>query len=80
LSREALERAAYRHLSRAPHLRLHATKAMAMHLADSVWVDVKRPIGRLPTLAYRAIPVAPQPLPQRRSGGWRKSRPAHEPF
>ena len=42
LSREALERAAYRHLSRAPHLRLHATKAMAMHLADSVWVDVKR--------------------------------------
>jgi hypothetical protein len=42
LSREALERAAYRHLDRAPHLRAHATKAMVMHLADSVWAATER--------------------------------------
>jgi hypothetical protein len=42
LSREALERAAYRHLDRAPHLRVHATKAVAMHLADSVWAATER--------------------------------------
>jgi hypothetical protein len=42
LSREALERAAYRHLDRAPHLRAHATKAVAMHLADSVWAATER--------------------------------------
>jgi hypothetical protein len=42
LSRDALERAAYRHLDRAPHLRAHVTKAMAMHLADSVWTPTER--------------------------------------
>jgi len=42
LSKKALERAAYRHLDRAPHLRAHITKAVAMHLADSVWVPIER--------------------------------------
>jgi len=42
LTREALERAAYRHLDRAPHLRFHATKALAMHVADSVWTAAER--------------------------------------
>jgi hypothetical protein len=42
LSRDALERTAYRHLDLAPHLRAHVTKAMAMHLADSVWAPVER--------------------------------------
>ena len=42
LSREALERAAYAHLDRAPHLRRFVTKALAMHLADSVWTPVER--------------------------------------
>ncbi|HTJ36421.1 MAG TPA: hypothetical protein VL738_24655 [Dactylosporangium sp.] len=37
LSRTALERAAYRHVDAAPHLRQHLTKALAMHLADGVW-------------------------------------------
>jgi hypothetical protein len=42
LSRDALERAAYRHLDRAPHLRAHFTKAMAMHLAALVWTPAER--------------------------------------
>ena len=42
LSREALERDAYRHLDRAPRLRRNITKALAMHLADSIWVGVER--------------------------------------
>jgi hypothetical protein len=42
LAREALERAAYAHLDAAPHLRRHVTKALAMHLADSVWTAVER--------------------------------------
>ena len=42
LSREALERAAYRHVDGAPHLRRSVTKALAMHLADNVWTATER--------------------------------------
>ena len=42
LSREALEHAAYAHLDAAPHLRRFVTKALAMHLADSVWTATER--------------------------------------
>ncbi|MEU6088855.1 transposase [Streptomyces sp. NPDC047085] len=42
LSREALERCAYRHLENAGHLKHHATKALAMHIADEVWNGVSR--------------------------------------
>ena len=46
LSRSGLERAAKQHLDAAPHLRRHVTKALAMHLADSVWVGVERHLFR----------------------------------
>lgn len=42
LSRTALEHAAYAHLDAAPHLRRFVTKALAMHLADSVWAATER--------------------------------------
>ncbi|MCX5392015.1 zinc ribbon domain-containing protein [Streptomyces sp. NBC_00094] len=42
LSREALERGAYRHLDGAGHVKHHATKALAMHMADEVWIGVQR--------------------------------------
>src|SRR6185295_5839607 len=42
LSRTDLEHAAYAHLDGAPHLRRSVTKALAMHLADSVWVATER--------------------------------------
>ncbi|MCJ0871673.1 transposase [Streptomyces sp. AP-93] len=42
LSREALERSAYRHLEDAGHLKHHASKALAMHMADEVWNGVQR--------------------------------------
>ena len=42
LSRTALEHAAYGHLDAAPHLRRFVTKALAMHLADSVWAATER--------------------------------------
>ncbi len=42
LSRWAFEHAAYRHLDRAPHLRRRVTKALAMHIADSIWAVVER--------------------------------------
>jgi hypothetical protein len=42
LSRDALEDAAFRHLDRAPHLRGFVTKALAQHLADSVWSAAER--------------------------------------
>ena len=42
LSRTALEHAAYAHLDAAPHLRRFVTKALAMHLADSVWSAMER--------------------------------------
>jgi len=40
--RKEMEYRAYAHLDAAPHLRDHVTKALAMHLADSVWVPVER--------------------------------------
>lgn len=46
LSRPALEHRAYEHLDAAPHLRRGLTKAMAMHLADSVWTSVERYLFR----------------------------------
>ncbi len=42
LSRKGLENAAYAHLEGAPHLRRGMTKALAMHLADSVWNATER--------------------------------------
>jgi hypothetical protein len=42
LSREALERRAYEHLENSGHLKHHATKALAMHMADEVWNGVSR--------------------------------------
>ena len=46
LSRTALEHTAYAHLDGAPHLRRFATKALAMHLADSVWSATERHLFR----------------------------------
>jgi hypothetical protein len=46
LSRTALEHRAYEHLDAAPHLRRGLTKALAMHLADSVWTSVERHLFR----------------------------------
>ncbi|WP_274562290.1 zinc ribbon domain-containing protein [Streptomyces spiramyceticus] len=42
LSREALERCAYKHLEASGHLKHHASKALAMHIADEVWNGVSR--------------------------------------
>ncbi|MCJ1677809.1 hypothetical protein MTF65_10735 [Streptomyces sp. APSN-46.1] len=42
LSREALERSAYKHLEDSGHLKHHASKALAMHMADEVWNGVQR--------------------------------------
>ncbi|MFI0357219.1 hypothetical protein [Actinomadura sp. 9N407] len=42
LSREGLERAAYRHLDASGHLKHHLSKAVAMHLADQVWTGLER--------------------------------------
>ncbi|MEU1227085.1 transposase [Streptomyces sp. NPDC005828] len=42
LSREGLERCAYKHLELSGHLKHHASKALAMHLADEVWNGVQR--------------------------------------
>ena len=46
LSRKALEYAGYAHLNGAPHLRRHVTKALVMHLADSVWTGLSRHLFR----------------------------------
>jgi hypothetical protein len=46
LTREAFERAAYACLDAAPHLRRFVTKALSMHLADSVWSAVERHLFR----------------------------------
>ncbi|MDB4961267.1 MAG: transposase [Myxococcales bacterium] len=46
LSRTSLEHAAYDHLDGAPHLRRHVTKALAMHLADTVWSATERHLFR----------------------------------
>ncbi|MER7826229.1 transposase [Streptomyces sp. NPDC096097] len=42
LSREGLERCAYKHLEDAGHLKHHSSKALAMHMADEVWNGVQR--------------------------------------
>lgn len=42
LSREALERCAYKYLEASGHLKHHASKALAMHIADEVWNGVSR--------------------------------------
>ncbi|MFJ7271148.1 transposase [Streptomyces sp. NPDC099050] len=42
LSREGLERCAYKHLENSGHLKHHASKALAMHIADEVWSGVSR--------------------------------------
>jgi hypothetical protein len=42
LSRKALEKAASAHVDAAPHLRRFVTKALAQHLADSVWTATER--------------------------------------
>ena len=42
LTRERLERRAYRHLERSGWLLGHASKALAMHQADEVWAGVVR--------------------------------------
>lgn len=46
LSRTDLEHAAYTHLDAAPHLRRFVTKALAMHVADSVWSATQRNLFR----------------------------------
>lgn len=46
LSREAFEDHAYAQLDAAPHLRRAVTKALAMHLADSVWTAMERHLFR----------------------------------
>ncbi|MFZ3499410.1 transposase [Streptomyces sp. 5.8] len=42
LSREGLERCAYKHVEDSGHLKHHASKALAMHMADEVWNGVQR--------------------------------------
>ncbi|MFI9213384.1 hypothetical protein ACIGW7_35290 [Streptomyces sp. NPDC053253] len=42
LSREAVERCAYKHLEASGHLKHHASKALVMHMADEVWNGVQR--------------------------------------
>jgi hypothetical protein len=56
LSRKALEHAAYAHLDGAPHLRRFATKALAMHLADSVWTATERHLFRDAAGARHGMP------------------------
>ncbi len=46
LSRTAFEHDAYGHLDGAPHLRRSLTKALAMHLADTVWSATERHLFR----------------------------------
>ena len=46
LSRAGLESAASTHVDRAPHLRRFVTKALALHIADSVWTSTERHLFR----------------------------------
>jgi hypothetical protein len=61
LSRTALEHAAYEHVDAAPHLRRFVTKALAMHLADSVWAAMERHLFADATARRHGMP---------RVGGW----------
>ena len=56
LSRKALEYTAYGHLEAAPHLRRGVTKALALHLADSVWSGVERHLFRDATGKRHGLP------------------------
>jgi hypothetical protein len=56
LTRTALEHAAYAHLDAAPHLRRAVTKALAMHLADSVWSATERHLFRDAAGARHGMP------------------------
>ena len=46
LSRKGIEAAASRHVDRAPHLRRSITKALALHVADTVWTATERHLFR----------------------------------
>jgi len=61
LSRTAFEHAAYAHLDGAPHLRRSLTKALAMHLADTVWSATERHLFRDARGARHGMP---------KIGGW----------
>ena len=56
LSRKALEHAAFAHLDAAPHLRRAVTKALAQHLADSVWTATERHLFRDANGGRRGMP------------------------
>jgi len=56
LSKTGLEYAAYGHLDAAPHLRRATTKAVAMHLADSVWAATERHLFRDATGKRHGMP------------------------
>lgn len=58
LSRTALEHAAYDHLDAAPHVRRFVTKALAMHLADTVWSATERHLFRDASGKTHGIPGA----------------------
>ena len=46
LSEKGLENAARGHINAAPHLRRFVTKALAQHIADSIWTDTERHLFR----------------------------------
>ncbi|HEY5934961.1 MAG TPA: hypothetical protein VIU61_10010, partial [Kofleriaceae bacterium] len=46
LSKEGLEKAARGHINAAPHLRRFVTKALAQHIADSIWTAAERHLFR----------------------------------
>jgi hypothetical protein len=56
LSRDALEDEAFRCLNEAPHLRHFVTKALAQHLADSVWSAFERHLFKDAAGARHGLP------------------------
>ena len=56
LSKKRFEYAAYDHVDAAPHLRQYVTKALAMHLADSVWSATERHLFRDKAGARHGMP------------------------
>src|SRR5687767_13032211 len=56
LSRDALEDEAFRCLDEAPHLRHFVTKALAQHLADSVWSAFERHLFKDATGTCQGMP------------------------
>ncbi|WP_274559822.1 hypothetical protein [Streptomyces spiramyceticus] len=77
LSREALERSAYKHLENAGHLKHHASKALAMHMADEVWNGVQR--HSAPRTAGRRDRATPDETPQGDHAGAPGPRPGCNP-